>query len=201
MHTRLVIAGQLIYALGSGGGCLADSEALNDDPLARELFGVERFADQSQVGEWLRGQTPGSLVALRQVLRELVPWVWQETVPERWWHAGQREVFFADTQLEVCGQPFAAAALGGPAADRQSPGWACRRARSTPGRCSSVTVPCGKAPQRTALSEPATRRFAKLSTIVTIEGMYLLSFRDLTDGVQRATSALVINRFRNPKTL
>ena len=46
-----VIAGQLIYALCSGGGCLSDSEALNDDPLALELFGVERFGDQSQVGE------------------------------------------------------------------------------------------------------------------------------------------------------
>ena len=30
----------MIYALGSGGGCLSDSEALNDDPLAWELFGV-----------------------------------------------------------------------------------------------------------------------------------------------------------------
>ena len=37
-----VITGQLIYALCSGGGCLSDSEALNDDPLARELFGVEK---------------------------------------------------------------------------------------------------------------------------------------------------------------
>jgi hypothetical protein len=45
-----VIVGQLIYALCSGGGCLSDSEALNDDPLARELFGVGKFADQSQGG-------------------------------------------------------------------------------------------------------------------------------------------------------
>ncbi len=35
-----VIVGQIVYALCSGGGCLSDSEALNDDPLARELFGV-----------------------------------------------------------------------------------------------------------------------------------------------------------------
>ena len=46
-----VIVGQLLYALCSGGGCLCDSEALNDDPLARELFGVNKFAGQSQVGE------------------------------------------------------------------------------------------------------------------------------------------------------
>jgi hypothetical protein len=106
-----VIVGQLIYALCSGGGCLSDSEALNDDPLARELFGVERFADQTQVGEWLRGQTPERLVALRAVLRELVAWVWQQTAPERLLHAGQREVFFDDTQLEVCGKHFEDAAI------------------------------------------------------------------------------------------
>ena len=46
-----VIIGQLIYALCSGGGCLSDSEALNEDPMACQLFGVKKFADQSQVGE------------------------------------------------------------------------------------------------------------------------------------------------------
>ena len=35
-----VIVGPLLYALCSGGGCLSDSEALNDDPLARQFFGV-----------------------------------------------------------------------------------------------------------------------------------------------------------------
>src|ERR1051326_4241167 len=53
-----VIIGQLIYALCSGGGCLSDSEALNEDPLA-----------------------------------------------------GQREVFFDDTQLEVRGKQFEGAAI------------------------------------------------------------------------------------------
>jgi len=56
-----VIIGQLLYALGSGGGCLSHSEALNDDPLARELFGVGKFADQSQVGEWLRERSEESV--------------------------------------------------------------------------------------------------------------------------------------------
>jgi len=31
-----------------GGGCLSDSEALNDNPLARKLFDVAKFAEQSQ---------------------------------------------------------------------------------------------------------------------------------------------------------
>jgi hypothetical protein len=106
-----VIVGQLIYALCSGGGCLSDSEALNDDPLARELFGVGKFADQSQVGEWLREQSEESVAALRQLLHQFVTWVWQQAAPQRLLHAGQREVFFDDTQLEVSGKHFEGAAL------------------------------------------------------------------------------------------
>jgi hypothetical protein len=43
--------GQFISALCSGDGCLPDREALNDDPLARDLLGVSKFTDQSQLGE------------------------------------------------------------------------------------------------------------------------------------------------------
>jgi hypothetical protein len=92
-----VIMGQLIYALCSGGGCLSDSEALNDDPLACELFGVGKFADQSQVGEWLREQSEESVTALRRLLQEFVTWVWQQAQPRRLLHGGAREVFFDDT--------------------------------------------------------------------------------------------------------
>lgn len=106
-----VIVGQLIYALCSGGGCLSDSEALNDDPLARALFGVGKFADQSQVGEWLREQSQESVAALRQLLHQFVTWVWQQAEPRRLLHAGQREVFFDDSQLEVSGKHFEGAAL------------------------------------------------------------------------------------------
>jgi Transposase DDE domain group 1 len=106
-----VIIGQLIYALCSGGGCLSDSEALNDDPLARQLFGVKKFADQSQVGEWLREQSSESVAALRRLLQELVAWVWQQAQPARLLHAGQREIFFDDTQLEVSGKHFEGAAI------------------------------------------------------------------------------------------
>lgn len=106
-----VIIGQLIYALCSGGGCLSDSEALNDDPLARELFGVGKFADQSQVGEWLREQSEESVTALRRLLHEFVTWVWQQAPPGRLLYGGQREVFFDDTQLEVSGKHFEGAAL------------------------------------------------------------------------------------------
>jgi Transposase DDE domain group 1 len=106
-----VILGQLIYAFCSGGGCLSDSEALNDDPLAKELFGVGKFADQSQVGEWLREQGDASVAALRKLLREFARWVWQQAAPGRLLHAGQVEVFFDDTQLEVNGKQFEGAAI------------------------------------------------------------------------------------------
>lgn len=105
-----VIVGQVIYALCSGGGCLSDSEALNDDPLARGVFGVKKFADQTQVGEWLREQSEDSVAALRQLLHDFVAWVWPQADPRRLLHAGQREVFFDDTQLEVSGKKFEGAA-------------------------------------------------------------------------------------------
>jgi hypothetical protein len=78
-----VIIGPLLYALCSGGGCLSDSETLNEDRPARELFGVSKFADQSQVGQWLREQSEASVTALRQLLREFVAWVWQQADPRR----------------------------------------------------------------------------------------------------------------------
>ena len=106
-----VIIGQLIYAVCSGGGCLSDSEALNDDPLARELFGVGKFADETQVGQWLREQSEERVVALRQLLHEFVAWVCKEADPRRLLHCGQREVFFDDTQLEVYGKQFEGAAI------------------------------------------------------------------------------------------
>lgn len=106
-----VIIGQLIYALCSGGGCLSDSEGLNDDPLARQLFGVKKFADQSQVGQWLREQNEASVAALRGLVREFIAWVWAQAEPRRLLHGGQREVFFDDTQLEVSGRQFEGAAL------------------------------------------------------------------------------------------
>jgi Transposase DDE domain group 1 len=106
-----VIIGQLIYALCSGGGCLSDSEALNDDPLARQLFGVKKFADQSQVGEWLREQSSESIAALRQLIQEFVSWVWNQAEAGRLLHGGQREIFFDDTQLELSGHKFEGAAI------------------------------------------------------------------------------------------
>jgi hypothetical protein len=67
--------GQWLYALGSGGGGLADAERLNDEPLAHPLTRVEHFADQTQLGEWLRKQTDASIAAVWGFIREFVQWV------------------------------------------------------------------------------------------------------------------------------
>jgi len=43
-----------------------------------------------------------SVAALRKLLREFVEWVIANARPNRLLHAGKLEVFFDDTQLEVC---------------------------------------------------------------------------------------------------
>ena len=59
----------------------------------------------------MREQSAESVAALQQLLREFVAWVWQQAEPRRLLHAGQREVFFDDTQLEVSGKHFEGAAI------------------------------------------------------------------------------------------
>ena len=110
-YSAEVIAGQVVYALCSGGVGVVDAERLNDNPLAKELFGVGKFADESQVGEWLRGQSEKSLEVLHQINRELVQWICAKADGRRWLQAGQREIFFDDTQLEVSGKKFEGAKI------------------------------------------------------------------------------------------
>lgn len=98
------------YALCAGNGCLSNSEALNDDPLARKLFGVSKFAGQTQVGQWLREQGERSVATLRQLGLELVCWLTAQVDPRLLLHAGQLEVFFDKTQLELSGERFEGAA-------------------------------------------------------------------------------------------
>jgi hypothetical protein len=110
-YSAEVIAGQIIYALCSGGTGVVDAERLNDNPLAKELFGTSKFADESQVGQWLREQSDKSLAVLHQINRQLVKEICAKADPRRWLHNGQREVFFDDTQLEVSGKKFEGARI------------------------------------------------------------------------------------------
>lgn len=102
---------QLLYCFCSGGASLADAERLNDEPLVRQLARVQRFADQTQLGEWLRKQSGTSIAALWQLISEFVQWAIAQTDAARWTHAGRAEVFFDDTQIEVFGPSFEGAKI------------------------------------------------------------------------------------------
>ena len=46
-----LIVAQFLYCFCSGGASLADAERLNDEPLVRQLARVDKFADQTQLGQ------------------------------------------------------------------------------------------------------------------------------------------------------
>jgi len=75
------------------------------------LLGLEKGADQTTLGEWLRAQSKESVQALHRINAELVDWASGQAGPARWLHAGQAEVFFDDTQIEVAGHQFEGARL------------------------------------------------------------------------------------------
>lgn len=106
-----LIVAQLLYCFCTGGASLADAERLNTEPLVRQLARVEHFADQTQLGEWLRKQSDASIAAVWQLIRQFVPWVIERADAARWTYAGRAEVFFDDTQIEVTGPSFEGAKL------------------------------------------------------------------------------------------
>ena len=97
---------QLIYSFVVGGASLANAERVEEDPLARRLAGMARFADEFTLGEWLRAQLPESVRALWALIREFVRWVKGRALGARWQYDGRAENFFDDTQLEVSGKEF-----------------------------------------------------------------------------------------------
>jgi hypothetical protein len=97
---------QLIFCLTSGGASLADAERLGQDRVLMKLVGLAKGADQTTLGQWLRAQTKESVQGLHKINAELVDWACQQAKPGRWLHAGQVEVFFDDTQIEVQGHQF-----------------------------------------------------------------------------------------------
>jgi hypothetical protein len=105
------IVAQFLYCFAAGGASLADAERLEADPLARRLARLDAFADESTLGEWLRAQTPESVRAFWQLIHEFIAWAAHRAAAGRWQHAGRAEVFFDDTQLEVCGKKFEGAKL------------------------------------------------------------------------------------------
>jgi hypothetical protein len=105
-----VIVAQLILSLCSGGISLADAERFGKDSALGKLLGLEKMADESTLGEWLRGQDRHSLSELWALNHDLVQWILERSEPARVRHGGQLEVFFDDTQIEVSGKCFEGAA-------------------------------------------------------------------------------------------
>jgi hypothetical protein len=106
-----LLVAQLLYSFCSGGSSLADAERLNDEPLARQMARVEKFADQTQLGEWLRKQSEASIGAFWRLISEFVQWVIARADAARWTYAGRAEAFFDDTQIEVYGPSFEGAQI------------------------------------------------------------------------------------------
>jgi hypothetical protein len=106
-----LIVAQLLYSFCSGGASLADAERLNQEPLARQLARVKQFADQTQLGEWLRKQSDVSITALWRLMGDFIQWVLRRAQAARWTFAGRAEVFFDDTQIEVHGPSFEGAKI------------------------------------------------------------------------------------------
>ena len=46
---------QVLFTLTSGGASLADAERLGKDRVLMDLLGLEKGADESTLGEWLKG--------------------------------------------------------------------------------------------------------------------------------------------------
>ncbi|HPA06829.1 MAG TPA: IS1380 family transposase [Candidatus Hydrogenedentes bacterium] len=103
-HDPEALAAQIVFGLASGAVTLSDMERLGDDPVLLEAVGLERAADASTLGEWLRAQTAASVEALGELNARFVRAVLEQARPGRVRHAGQLEVFFDDTQIEVHGQ-------------------------------------------------------------------------------------------------
>src|SRR5208283_2309480 len=102
---------QLLFTLTSGGASLADAERVGKDRVLMNLLGLERGADQSTLGEWLRAQTKESVIALHRINAEFVDWSSQQAKPARWLHGGKVEEFFDDTEIELEGHQFEAARI------------------------------------------------------------------------------------------
>ena len=105
------LVAQLLYSFCSGRASLADAERLNDEPRARQLARMEKFADQTQLGEGLRQQNDTSSSALWPLIAPFVQWVIARADAARWTFAGRADVFFDDTPIEVFGPSFEGAQI------------------------------------------------------------------------------------------
>ena len=110
-HDPEAMAAQIIFSLTSGGSTLADAERIGQDAVLLESVGLEKVADQTTLGEWLRSQTPQSVRLLCKLNSDFVTEVIGASKPARVRHGGEMEVFFDDTEIEVYGKKIEGARL------------------------------------------------------------------------------------------
>lgn len=110
-HDPEALVAQIVFTLTSGGTSLADAERIGQDAVLLESVGLEKVADQTTLGEWLRAQTPASVRRLCQLNSDFVKEVIRASPPARIRHGGELEVFFDDTEIEVYGKKIEGARL------------------------------------------------------------------------------------------
>jgi hypothetical protein len=100
------IVAQLVFSFCSGGVSLSDAGRLGSDKALGQLLGMERWAEETTIGEWLRAQSDVGLREFWSIIREFVGWSIKRAKPSRVRRNGELEVFFDDTQIEVQGRYF-----------------------------------------------------------------------------------------------
>ena len=102
---------QMVFSFCSGGVSLSDAGRLGTDKALGELLGMDRWAEETTIGEWLRGQNEAGLRELWRIIREFVNWVLKRAKPARVRRNGELEVFFDGTDVEVEGKFFEGVAV------------------------------------------------------------------------------------------
>ena len=74
---------QLLFTLTSGGASLADAERLAQDRVLMQLLGLDKGADPTTLGQWLRGQTKARVLARHRINADGVDWASQQAKPGR----------------------------------------------------------------------------------------------------------------------
>ena len=102
----------VLFSFCTGGTTLSDMEELGKDRALMKLLGIKKIPDQSALGEWLRALNADGLASLARLNRDLCQWILRKAPKNRYCYgATEEEWFFDDSQIEVTGKKFEAAAI------------------------------------------------------------------------------------------
>ena len=96
---------------GDNRRSLSDAGRLRTDKALGLLVGMDRWAEESTLSEWLCAQNASALVEIWRITREFVAWVLLKVKSSRVRRDGKLEVFFDDTQIEESGRKFEGTAM------------------------------------------------------------------------------------------